>query len=399
MKFRVKHQRPHSEGSAAASANSSTQLNTRNPQAVAYDRTTAGNSRMLAQLKEHGLNSPLQSAMSNFRSTLPSGRTLSQSLETRQPATGEEGVMQGVLLPLEAFESQFKDNKERKSDTYEYHAQICDDLALYHKYEYDLSKSAAEEIELKYDVRKMALEKIILGCNLWMHYPNGRPPAQGSKTPWNAVANLKKEATIELERYYKNEEGRSALHALLNAKKEQKQEDVYSVDEFKNDASLGLVSSNVGDMGAVLGKLKAFHAIEEKPNDDSTREAKLTTLDAIVQLATVARQSIQETQKRKSYKEGFPGFWQDWHNARVNALNNLILMLLKNRGRYENPIAWKMNLIDLAARTESAAEGTGVSMNDVDTDWVEVDDESPEAKQMAAETDEIVKRLSGGPGQ
>jgi len=80
----------------------------------------------------------------------------------------------------------------------------------------------------------------------------------------------------------------------------------------------------------------------------------------------------------------------------AEALEKLIAMLKNNRGRYEDPLSWRLNLQNVANRNKDAAEGKGVSMKDVDSDWVEVDDGYVSAKELAAETEEILKRLSGG---
>jgi hypothetical protein len=153
-------------------------------------------------------------------------------------------------------------------------------------------------------------------------------------------------------------------------------------------------------MGDVVSKLKAFHAIKEKPQDDSTRASKLALLNALLVSAAKAKESIRAEQNKQLYKANTLGFVQSWHEARVNALNKLTDMLKSNKGKYEDAITWRINLQDALSRNKDAAEGRGVSMSDAkdDSNWVEVDDGYASEKELAAETDEIVKRLSGGGG-
>jgi hypothetical protein len=307
---------------------------------------------------------------------------------------GADQVAQCTLLPRDAFEGQFKDAKERQSDVSEYHAQICEDLSLYHANEYDLNDNLWDQIELKHGIRKMALERIILGCNLWLHYPVKQRPKEGNLLPWDTVQTLKADAVAELNKYYKSgHEGHAALHADLEMRAGKKKLEAYSVDAFKDEADLGMVSANLGEMGAVVSKLKAYHAIKEVSGDDSTRVAKLTTLDAISQLAKTAKQSIVDTQKRKSYKEGYPGFWQDWHKSRVQALDKLIEMVKNSRERFVDAVSWRLNLQDARSRNEAAAQGLGVAMSDQEAGWVDVDD-GDRSKELEAETDDILKRLA-----
>lgn len=321
-------------------------------------------------------------------------------LDARQaPAqkAGGDDIVQCTLMPKDSFASQFKDNDERQSKFNEYHAQICSDLDLYHDYEYDLNKNLWNEIDLKFDVRKLALERVILGCNLWMHFPVKKRPTEGNLVPWDTVQNLKSDAVAELNKFYKGgHEGKVALHTDLDMRAGRKKLETYSVDEFKGEADLGVVSSNVGEMGAVVSTLKAFHAIEEVSTDDGTRVAKLKTLDALSQLAKDAIQSLHATQARKSYKEGYPGFWQAWHNSRLQALERLTEMVKNSRERFVDALAWRLNLQNARTRNEEAKEGRGIDMSDAADGWVDVDD-GDRSKELEAETNEILRRLGPGP--
>jgi len=346
--------------------------------------------------------SPQIDAITNGKSPTDNSRALKQLKDSEQAGVAApvrqlaafSGVVQCTLMPLGAFEAQFSSSKERKTDVHEYYYQICDDLKAYHQNEYDTDKSIPEEMSIKYEARKEALLHLRASGNRWLGgLMQKRPAAAEEQKAWDTVKNLIIDAEAELEKYYKNDEGRQALHDLLSAKKQQKQADVYSTDEFKADADLDFVRSRVGDMGAVVDKLKAFHAIKENPADDSTREAKLKTLDDLVQLSVAAIQSIHETQKRKTYKEGFPGFWQNWHKSQLMALDNLISMLKNSRGRYDDPGKWGSNLRDIAARNEDAADGKGVKVEDGDDGWYEVHEEQ-QADEHSPETAEILKNMA-----
>jgi hypothetical protein len=207
MRVKRKNSKPESLPAAAAkrsesapSAHDSIQSKSRNSQAISTSSHHLDNSHALKQLKEHKQDSVLQAIMQGYKATeagnggslqapeaakmgnqaLSVGQVIGSKVDSGTShalGTDGESVTQRALLPSDAFKAQFKDNKERKSNINEYHAQICDDLNLYHKHEYDPGKGVSEEISLKYDIRKMALERVVLGCNLWLHYPVGKPPS------------------------------------------------------------------------------------------------------------------------------------------------------------------------------------------------------------------------------
>ncbi len=205
--------------------------------------------------------------------------------------------------------------------------------------------------------------------------------------------NLWKESDDEYRRYYNSgDKGEAALRRELDRRAGQKSEGMFSVDEFKDDANLGMLGSNVGEMGAVVSKLKAFHAIKEVSNDDSTRVAKLSTLDALTDLAEAAIDSLNNLQKSNTYQKSYLDTWKNWCTSRLRALNRLVLMLSSNRSRFEDPVAWRHNLQDVNDRNKSAKEGLGVELKDVDKDWVDVDD-GDQAKESEAQTADILKRL------
>ncbi len=402
---------------SASSAEASLQAKSHKVEAIANSHSPTSSAATMQQLKQREQGSAVQARMQlqsesvaqqKSASSLPTvegfnrlvqatgamaGQTNEGHGAENTPIGSDTTPVQLALMTVDGFKSKFKNDKERKSDAYEYHAQICDDLKLYHDNEYDPSKQVADEINMKFDIRKMALERVILGCNLWLHFPIGKPPTTGSQVPWNTVSLLKQDAEFELNSYYKNAEGRESLWALLGGKKQQYQSEVYSADEFKSDANLGVVTGNVGDMAAVVGKLKAFHAIKENPGDDSTRVAKLTILEALLQTAKTTADAIRKEQGSKAN----PGFWKD-QKSHLNALDNLIAMLQNNKHRYTDPLAWRLNLQNLASRNKDAAAGTGVSadVSTSDSDWVDVDDGYGAAKEMAAQTEEILEKLSSG---
>lgn len=447
MIMRLRRQSSKPEGSAAATAtrtaseastNFSIQAESQKVDAISNSKSAADNSPALNQLKKSKPGSTLQAAMRQYPIADSGNDVLSQELQAgamgaglvsagqmkkelttpsashtkdsmlNAPAQGGggEAIAQLTLIPLEAFKGQFKDDKETQANLgVEYHAQICEALENYHQHEYDLDKGFEQ---WRYDYRKERLLDINTRCQIFISTA-GKRGAEGSKgAPLEAVTILQKDAKNEYDNYYKNEdEGKSALRAVLSAKSQQKEVDMYSVDEFKGDADLTVLGSNFGDMAAVVGKLKAYHAIQEIPNDDGTRKAKLIAHDALMQLATETEKITQKS-KQKSEREKFPP--ASWYSARLDALVRLIAMLKNNRGRYEDSHLWRINLQDLESRNRTAAAGTGVSMKDVsmeddDSDWVDVDDGYVPAKELKAETDEkaemdeIVKRLSGSEGK
>jgi hypothetical protein len=301
-------------------------------------------------------------------------------------------VVQCTLLPLESFKAQFANDEERRTST-EYHAQICDDLENYHKGEYDVDKEPNNELELKFEYRKMTLLSLRESCGRWLGLLKKRPTGF-NPVPWDAVYNLWKESDAEYQKYYnRGEKGRGALRDELYRRQGQKEEGMFSVDEFKDDANLGIVGANIGEMGAVVSKLKAFHAIKEVASDDSTRVAKLATLDALSDLTEAAIESLQDLRKSDTYKASYLDMWKDWCSSRLRALKRLSHMLAANRARFEDPVEWRLNLQNVHFRNEDAKAGRGVSMTDVESDWVDVDD-GDQSNAMAAETADILKRLA-----
>jgi hypothetical protein len=306
------------------------------------------------------------------------------------PATGK--VVQCTLLPLESFKAQFANDEERRTST-EYHAQICEDLENYHKGEYDVDKEANKELELKFEYRKMTLLSLRESCGRWLGLLKKRPTGF-NPVPWDAVYNLWKESDAEYQKYYnRGDKGRGALRDELYRRQGQKVEGMFSVDEFKDDANLGILGSNIGEMGAVVSKLKAFHAIKEVASDDSTRVAKLSTLDALWDLTETAIDSLQDLRKSDTYKASYLDMWKDWCSSRLRALKRLSHMLAANRSRFEDPVEWRLNLQNVHHRNEDAKAGRGVSMTDVESDWVDVDD-GDQSKALASETADILKRLA-----
>jgi len=436
--MRVKHQNAKPEQSSAAADRaesvSSASISAKSNQTVAFSSFSLAtkNPAMLKQLKEQDHGAPVQAVLQKHTTkilgknaltlqrnanltgakTTPIGepkessnadnnqRTLHNISHTPPELKAQKGIVQRILLPLAAFKSQFKDDKETQANLgLEYHAQICDDLENYHKFEFSLEGNISEELYSgKWDARQEALLHLLASTQRFINSARKRGAEGSLGAPLLAVENLRKDAVGEFEAYYKNDEGRKALHTLLAVKAQQQRVDVQSADEFKENANLGIISSNVGDMGDIVGKLKAFQAIEEKPEDDSTRATKLATLNALIESATAAKKSIAATRNKKTYKAETLGFVQGWHESRVNALDKLMDMLRNNRGKYEDSISWKINLLDARSRNKDAAAGRGISMTDAleDPDWVEIDDGYASEKELAAETDEIVKRLSEG---
>lgn len=430
MRAKQRHSSPQQSSAAAdrsdANSHSTSPANSQrladSNKAAAFSSTRPGadSFESVKQLRGRDQSATLQTALNRQASSslLTNARTSQTVVDglaanrnsTQRPEApsavpaqrAEKGVVQRALIPLAAFKGQFKDDRETQANLgVEYHAQICDDLENYHKFEFDLNKSVSEELYSgKWEARGEQLLHLLASIGRFINTA-GKRGAEGSRgKPLTAVETLRRDASHEYENYYKNESGRKALHTLLAVKAEQQRMDVYAADEFKEDANLGVVSSNFGDIGDVVSKLKAFHAIKEKPQDDSTRASKLALLNALLVSAAKAKESIGAEQNKQLYKANTLGFVQSWHEARVNALNKLTDMLKSNKGKYEDAITWRLNLQDALSRNKDAAEGRGVSMSDAkdDSNWVEVDDGYASEKELAAETDEIVKRLSGGGG-
>jgi hypothetical protein len=336
----------------------------------------------------------LQAFVNSSSRMLAQGKMLQSMFGgTAQLAAGEK-VAQCTLMSLDAFEGRFANDKERQSSGSEFHIQICYDLRDYHKLEYDLSKDLMHEIEVKHGARKLLLESIVGDCDRWLHFPVGKRPTAGNTIPWDTVQNLKNDAVAEYAKYYASgHEGKVALRADLEMRARAKKLEPYSASEFKKDAQLGMFAANMGDTGAIVTRLKAFHAVKETPYDDSTRAEKLGHLDAMAALAATAKLALQERQKRADYKSSNLESWKQEHNARLLALDRLIDMVKSTRGRYLDPTIWKVDLLDAKDRSERAAQGEGVEMSDDDAGWVDVDDSGP-SKELEAETNEILKRLA-----
>lgn len=344
-------------------------------------------------------NSPMMAAQrSKMMGLFGSAAQLKGEDEPLQGRTaGGWAVVQRALPTVADFEARTKYGEINHDVWGEYWLQLRSDLKRYHELEYDPEKGIHHELDVKYGARKEMLDQVILSCDLITG--GGASPSKEKRLKemqrWDSVMEIVNAAKKERDLYYKNHEGYSALYAELDRKRARFRKEVYTVDAFKDGANLSVISANMGEMGDVVGKLKAFHAVKEIPNDESTRLAKLQALDALLKRAKEVKGSQKASESY--WGEGPAGKFKEWFKSRDEALGNLIEMLQDNRERYTDHLAWKLNLQDLRRRNDAASEGQGVSTTEVDEEWVEVDD-GDRSKEMEAETAEILKRLSGDGG-